>query len=69
MKIVHLAAKQLTRERLVHAALLHQHASCLLRYWGTTVWGENFTVSINLATSGDYKRNSNLTHEKGKGES
>ena len=30
---------------------------------------ENFTVSINLATSGDYKRNSILTHEKGKVES
>ena len=30
---------------------------------------ENFTVSINLATSGDYKQNSILTHEKGKGES
>ncbi|XP_073242213.1 uncharacterized protein [Porites lutea] len=30
---------------------------------------ENFTVSMNLATSGDYKRNLTVAHEKDKGES
>ena len=30
---------------------------------------ENFTVSMNLATSGDYKRNLIVAHEKDKGES